>query len=153
VIKLANLPDVKQPTAAPKPKQEKAQKPEIRLSMRDIAGHKKGQKAPLERLTKEHAAKKAQKTGAGGKKKGPADGKQAETPLGGKDSKRRRPGEHAGKADRGLAGMASARADRQKARKTRGRARSPGARGEDDRDTRPTRRPRTLTRRSGASGP
>ena len=60
IIKLAQMPAVKKPPAA-KAAEAKAQKPEIRLTPSAIAGHRAGQKAPLEELTKEHFAKGREK--------------------------------------------------------------------------------------------
>ncbi len=144
VIKLANMPEIKQPTRAAKKDEIKAQKPDIRLPKHAISG----QKTPLDDVAKnqlEQESQKSKKPADGGKKR--ADKKSAsmdrdiDAPLSGKGSKRRG---SEGRSDRGLAGMASARADRQKTRKsrTRGRFARP-----DDRDARTTRRPRTLTRR------
>jgi translation initiation factor IF-2 len=146
------MPEIKQPTSpAKKPSGVKAQKPDIRLSKRAIAGHKAGEKAPLEQLTKEHAekgAKKSHKTGAAGKRKAGVgdEAMGVDAPLSGKGVKRRRPEGDEVTPDRELAGMASARVDRQKARKSRGKSR-PVVGRVSDQDTRPTRRPRTLTRR------
>jgi translation initiation factor IF-2 len=155
VVKLAEMPEVKQPAATPKKDTTKAQKPEIRLSKQAIAGHKAGQKAPLEELTKEHfgkAPEKPQKRTIPERKK--ADKRPAaaaeEAPLSVKAGKRRRP-EGFEEADRGMAGMATARADRQKARKNRARSRAATVVEEEEREVPRVRRPRTLTRRRGAS--
>ena len=51
----------KKPPAAAEGPRGKAQKPEIRLTPSAIAGHRAGQKAPLEQLTKEHFAKTQEK--------------------------------------------------------------------------------------------
>lgn len=138
VINLAKLPEVAQPTAPAKSDDPPAQKPEIRLPKDAIQGHKKG-RAPLEHLTK--SAEKQAKPPAG---KAPAY--PANQPPSGKPNKHRRGGaKPAGEeeeANRGLAGMASARADRQKARKSRAKLR----RGGDD-DSHRGRRRRTLTRK------
>jgi translation initiation factor IF-2 len=144
VISLAKLPEVQQPSAEKKSNELPAQKPEIRLPKDAIAGHKKGSRAPLEHLTK--PGDKQKKVPLSGKA---APGKPAfpvkETPLGkaGKHRRGGKPGEEEG-AKTGLAGMASARADRQTARKTRAKARG-GRMGEDDSPHR--RRRRTLTRK------
>jgi translation initiation factor IF-2 len=163
VIKLAEAPQLKQPPAKPKPPAPKAQKPDIRLPKDVITGHKAGQRGPLEHLTKsleegapkkaaEKKAKKAPPAPSTPKKPaGEAPGTPAEAPLSGKGAHKRRRPETTGEertTERGLAGMASARADRQKARKTKTRGRTGTGRDEDDRETATTaRRPRTLTRR------
>ena len=160
VIKLAEAPQLKKPPAKSKPEGPKAQKPDIRLPKDVISGHKAGQRAPLEHLTKsveqdasKAAEKKPKKPSAPGASKKPAQptpGAPVEAPLSGKGShKRRRPDTTAEeRPERGLAGMASARADRQKSRKTKARGRTGTGRDEDDRgSTAPVRRPRTLTRR------
>jgi len=155
VIKLANLPEAKQPAPPPKPAEPKAQKPEIRLPKHAIAGHKSGQRAPLEHLTK--TSEKPKKPAARDKKKPgkAAPPSPAEAPLSGKSTVKRRRGKTSGEepVDRGLAGMAAARANRQKSRKTRARGRQTGV-GLDEQDkdgAAPKRRPRTLTRKHGAS--
>ena len=63
IIKLADMPAAKKQPAAAKVPEVKAQKPEIRLTPSAIAGHRAGQKAPLEQLTKEHFAKTQEKKG------------------------------------------------------------------------------------------
>ena len=163
VIKLAQAPQLKQPPVKPAAAEPKAQKPDIRLPQDVITGHKAGQRGPLEHLTKsvEEAApkkpgeKKAKQQPSGTqppkKAAGTAAGASTEAPLSGKGShKRRRPEvpEEEKKPERGLAGMASARADRQKTRKTKVRGRTGTGRDEEDRETgTPARRPRTLSRR------
>ncbi len=149
VIKLAQMPEAKQPKPKPKPAEPKAQKPEIRLPKHAIKGHKAGRAAPLEHLTKA-AEKQKKKAGHDKKKPGKAATKSGgEAPLSSKTAskRRRRPAASGDQADRGLAGMASARADRQKSRKTRSRDGKLGTAMDGDRDSRPARRPRTLTRR------
>jgi len=150
VIKLANMPEAKQPKPPPRAAEPKAQKPEIRLPKSAIAGHKAGQRAPLEHLTK--AAEKPKKKGASDKKKaGKAAQKPGtEAPLSGKaaSKRRRRPAtSEEPAAGRGLAGMASARADRQKSRKTRTRGGNLSPVLDEDGKRTRMRRPRTLTRR------
>lgn len=160
VIKLAEAPQLKKPPARSKPEGPKAQKPDIRLPKDVISGHKAGQRAPLEHLTKsveQEAAKPAEKKskqasppGAPKKTSPKAPEAPVEAPLSGKGShKRRRPDPAVEeRPERGLAGMASARADRQKSRKTKARGRTGGGRDDEERDTTaPVRRPRTLTRR------
>lgn len=110
VVNLAAMPDAPAPPQNKSaPSQAPAQKPDIRLSKDVIAGHKQGVKAPLEQLVQDDDKKKrASRVGSGGLsgfagdkiktggRKGPAT---ADTPD-----------EEEGR--RGLAGMASARADR-----------------------------------------
>ncbi len=110
VVNLAAMPDAPAPPQSKSaPSQAPAQKPDIRLSKDVIAGHKQGVKAPLEQIVQDDDKKKrASRVGSGGlsgfagdkakagSRKGPAT---AETPD-----------EEEGR--RGLAGMASARADR-----------------------------------------
>lgn len=159
IIKLAQMPALKKPPAAPKAAEAKAQKPEIRLTPSAIAGHRAGQKAPLEELTKEHFAKGREKPHKGApaerdRKKGakPEAEPVVETPLSGRGTKRRRPeGPGDEEVDRNMAGMAAARLDRQKSRKTRARARTETPEGEEEREVAPVRRPKTLVRRHGAS--
>ncbi len=159
IIKLAEMPAAKKPPAAAKPPEVKAQKPEIRLTPSAIAGHRAGQKAPLEQLTKEHFAKtqekKAKPAAAPDKerKKGgkPEPEPVVEAPLSGKGSKRRRPDGVEEEVDGKMAGMAAARLDRQKSRKVRARARTETPEGEEEREVAPVRRPKTLVRRHGAS--
>jgi len=143
VINLAKLPDVKQPTEKKSASNEPpAQKPEIRLPKDAIAGHKKGTRAPLEHLTKS-----IDKSKSPVEKKSPAvpkkPGTEAPAPLAKTGARGRRPKGRDEEVDRSLAGMASARADRQKARKTRARTRSPG----EDEPQRRSRPRRTLTRK------
>ena len=102
-VNLASLPDA--PVETPqKPKEQRAQKPEIKLSPDLIAGHKQGMKAPLEKLAAESAE---QKRPGGGKRAGGLTSftdKGKRDKSGGEEEERPR--------RRGLAGMASARADR-----------------------------------------
>jgi len=159
IIKLAQVPVSKSPPAAPKQAEIKAQKPEIRLTPSAIAGHRAGQKAPLEQLTKDHFAKTQEKRKPGSaptdKDRKPTGKPEAApavaTPLGGKGSKRRRPGTAEEEVDRNMAGLAAARLDRQKSRKVRARARTDTPEGEEDREATPVRRPKKLIRRHGAS--
>jgi len=159
IIKLAQMPAVKKPPAA-KAAEAKAQKPEIRLTPSAIAGHRAGQKAPLEELTKEHFAKGREKPhkaapGERDRKKGakPEAEVVPETPLSGRGTKRRRPeGAADEEVDRNMAGMAAARLDRQKSRKTRARVKTETTEGgEEEREVAPARRPKKLVRRHGAS--
>jgi translation initiation factor IF-2 len=158
IIKLAEMPAAKKPPAAPKAPEVKAQKPEIRLTPSAIAGHRAGQKAPLEQLTKEHFAKTQEKKGKPAppdkdRKKGgkPEAEVVVEAPLSGKGVKRRRADGTEEEVDGKMAGMAAARLDRQKSRKVRARARTETPEGEEEREAAPVRRPKTLVRRHGAS--
>lgn len=111
VVNLAALPDAVGPTPTRQaPSEAPAQKPDIRLSKDVIAGHKQGVKAPLEQLAQaEDQKKRATRVGSGGlsgftgdKAKGGKRG-AAVVDLVEEEDQKRRPG---------LAGMASARADR-----------------------------------------
>jgi translation initiation factor IF-2 len=157
-IKLAAIPDVQQPAPAAASDELKAQKPEIRLPKDAIVSRKAGQKTPLEHLARPPAEKKPERTPSRTKpeKRPPAETVvPIEAPLSGKGGgKRRRGGEGEEEGiDRGMAGMAAARADRQKSRKTRARGRVGGeAEGDEGAETvAPLRRPKTLVRRHGAS--
>jgi translation initiation factor IF-2 len=158
IIKLADMPAAKKQPAAPKVPEVKAQKPEIRLTPSAIAGHRAGQKAPLEQLTKEHFAKTQEKKGKPAppdkdRKKGgkPEAEVVVEAPLSGKGVKRRRADGTEEEVDGKMAGLAAARLDRQKSRKVRARARTDTPEGEEDREAAPVRRPKKLIRRHGAS--
>ena len=149
VISLAKMPELKQLPPKSQSKEPTPQKPEIRLPKDAITGHKRGTAAPLEHLSK--VAEKASKPLAGkgglGEKKPPEV--VAEAPLG-KAAARGRKGrggqpEEGEVVDRSMAGMASARVDRQKARKTRAKARTDETPTEEDAPR--VRRRRTLTRK------
>ncbi len=146
IIRLANMPETKQPAVETSSNEPAAQKPEIRLPKDAITGHKKGVPAPLEHLRKTAEKKSGSKAPGGGKSS--AGGPQFVSPMDvgvdegrgtGKGGRR-----GSGKSSEGLAGMASARADRQKSRRSRTSNRGLGRR--DDEDHRPRRR-RTLTRK------
>ncbi|MFO0867697.1 MAG: translation initiation factor IF-2 [Pirellulales bacterium] len=156
VINLAKLPDVKQPTIAPKSNEPPAQKPEIRLPKDAIRGAKAGARPPLEHLTAKGDQRKPRPGGADKPSPGGPRGPQpplpvGEAPLGkaagGRTRRHKEEGGEVPESERELAGMASARADRQKARKTRppDKAVTPG---EDDEDSLARHRARRLTRRS-----
>lgn len=113
VINLASLPDAPAQPIARTNSGPPAQKPDIKLSKDIIAGHKQGVKAPLEQLAaeeteKKRAAKRAGATGApsAGLSGFTSDkkGRKAGTAVEDDDEKARR--------GKGIAGMASARADR-----------------------------------------
>lgn len=152
VINLARIPEAKQPVAKaatePPP-----QKPEIRLPKDAIVGSKRGVKPVLDELAKSvERGGKSPLAGKGslvGRKEKGAD-QAAEAPLSAKVGAKPRKGKEVtvvdeeGPPKRGLAGMATARADRQKARKTKQKSRT-GQPGEDD--SLQIRRRRTLTRK------
>ncbi|MEO1615895.1 MAG: translation initiation factor IF-2 [Planctomycetota bacterium] len=113
-VKMASLPDAPK-DAAPKPKeQQKAQKPEIKLSADLIAGHKKGMKAPLDKLAaaEESVDKKRNATAGGNAKRGGLTGFTEKGKRGFEEEEKPR--------RKGLAGMASARADRSGKRRKSG---------------------------------
>ncbi|MCA9141141.1 MAG: translation initiation factor IF-2 [Planctomycetaceae bacterium] len=151
VIRLAEMPDAPQPAPKAVSSEPAAQKPEIRLPKDAIAGAKKGTAAPLEQIAAK-AAEKPAKSPLGGKgglsRKPAAAANEGDAPLSaargrrGKGAKVVEEGEGTG---RGLSGLASARADRQKARKSQPAQRSRSF-GRDD-DTYRSRRRRTLTRK------
>ncbi|MGE0757635.1 MAG: translation initiation factor IF-2 [Pirellulaceae bacterium] len=156
VINLARIPEAKQPVARPS-SEPAPQKPEIRLPKDAIVGSKRGVKPVLEELAK--SAERSAKSPLAGKgslvarkdKDKPAEA-GSEAPLSGKVGvKPRKPREGGGteeedKSNRGLAGMATARADRQKARKSRAKSRTGEASSPED-DSLQIRRRRTLTRK------
>jgi translation initiation factor IF-2 len=169
LIKLAEVPQIQQPVAPPPPEEPKAQKPEIRLPKDAIAGHRAGQRPSLEQLAKppEKEREKERERGPEPEKERraepvakkaepskPAEPRAAEAPLSGKGGRKprgREEGEEEG-PERGLAKMASARADRQKSRKAKARpAEAGGAEEEEPSAPAKIRRPKTLVRRHGAS--
>lgn len=110
VVNLAALPDAPQPVQRQAPTEAPAQKPDIKLSKDVIAGHKQGVRAPLEKLAKAEDEKKRIGSGglsgfSGDKGKGKRGGSAAVALIPDDDEPRRKSG---------LAGMASARADRAK---------------------------------------
>ena len=125
--RFAEMPDVKQPTPSAKSGEPKAQKPVIKLPT-DII--KKGTKAPLHDLTAR--LEKERKAKIDGDKKGKEQVGLLAKPGKGKKGR--------GGEFEGLGDMASVRADRQKARKARGKG------FESDDDGTPTRRRKTLVR-------
>jgi translation initiation factor IF-2 len=153
VINLAKLPDVKQP--GPKESTEPApQKPEIRLPKDAIVGTKKGVKPKLDELAKSVEKGKSPLAGRGNlvpkkDKDRPHDAAVA-APLSSKvGAKRGKPKTREEEAEEAknpnLAGLASARADRQKARKSRQKDRVETVATEED--SLQLRRRRTLSRR------
>ncbi|QDT06698.1 Translation initiation factor IF-2 [Rubripirellula lacrimiformis] len=115
-VKMASLPEVSE-QAVPKAAsgEPKAQKPDVKLSPDAIAGHRQGMRAPLEQLAKEDDEKKrAAKRGSGlagftGEKKRGTVKEEEEKPR-----------------KKGLAGMASPRAERGRG-KSRGRVSMDGS--------------------------
>ncbi len=106
VINLAAMPEAPTPTRKQSTTESPAQKPDIKLTKDVIAGHKQGVRAPLEKLAKAESDKK--KIGSGGLSGFSGDkakGKRTGVAVVEEDEPRRKPG---------LAGMASARADRTK---------------------------------------
>ncbi|TWU49788.1 translation initiation factor IF-2 [Rubripirellula reticaptiva] len=101
-VKMASLPEVSE-QAMPKAAdgEPKAQKPDVKLSPDAIAGHRQGMRAPLEQLAKEDDEKKkaAKRGGLSG-----FTGKDSKRPLGKDEDEKPR--------KKGLAGMASPRAER-----------------------------------------
>lgn len=110
-VKMASLPEVSE-QAVPKAAdgEPKAQKPDVKLSADAIAGHRQGMRAPLEQLAKEDDEKKqaAKRGGLSG-----FTGKDSKRPLGRDEEEKPR--------KKGMAGMASPRADRARGGRTRGR--------------------------------
>ncbi|MEM6468570.1 MAG: translation initiation factor IF-2 [Planctomycetota bacterium] len=113
-VNLAALPDAPKESAPKQKEQQKAQKPEIKLSPDLIQGHKQGMKAPLDKMAaaeesldkKRHAG-----GGGGGGKRGGLSGFTEKGKRGFEEEEKPR--------RRGLAGMASARADRDRSGKRR----------------------------------
>ena len=152
VISLAKLPDVKQPVA--KESTEPApQKPEIRLPKDAIVGTKRGVKPKLDELAKSVEKAKSPLAGKGNlvtkKDKERPQEAGAAAPLSSKVGAKRKPKGHVDEVEEAknpnLAGLASARADRQKARKSRQKDRVESVATEDD--SLQMRRRRTLSRR------
>ncbi|SMP43681.1 bacterial translation initiation factor 2 (bIF-2) [Neorhodopirellula lusitana] len=129
-VNLAQLPNAPAP-AAPIASGAPAQKPDIKLTRDVIEGHKQGMKAPLERLEKDDAEKKRTKTAA--------------ATLGEFAGRKKTVEEEEKPRKKGLAGMASARAER---------SRGGGGRrviGSGDHDRSHYRRNRPRIRRKGTN--
>ncbi len=141
VIKLAELPDVPQPTVEPSSSEPAAQKPELRLPKDAIKKQIKGDRAPLEAHVSK-TEKKQEAAKARQERKGSGD-----SPLGKTVDRARRKGKLID--SEGVGDLTTSRADRQKARKTRARQAN-RITGEDD-TGRTFRRRRTLTRRKGTN--
>jgi translation initiation factor IF-2 len=112
-VNLASLPDSPQPGPVKAGSGEpKAQKPDVRLSKDVIQGHKQGMKAPLEQLAQEDTDKKrGVKRVAGG-----LSGFTGDKPKRGKTGPEE---EEKPRKKPGIAGMASARAERSRGGKRR----------------------------------
>ena len=134
VINIAQLPEVKQPAPQVK-KDQPAQKPVLRLPQDVIDNAKKGRS--VEQLTKQA------ETAASGA--APASGEGTTARRTGSTG-RVKEGEDKEKK-RGLAGMASARVDRQKQRRSKQKTRNMLRRGDDDHG----RRRRGMKRRGGVN--
>jgi translation initiation factor IF-2 len=152
VIHVAQMPDVKQPAPAAKPNEPAPQKPDIRLPQDAIASAKAGTRPPLEHLTTKTDRKKPIPPSKPTVAEPAAE--DART-LKGRGKKERTP---AGKdpVDTTLAGMASARADRQKSRRSRqhtrdltGAEREEGLRGQRHRALKRKRATSTAAPRKG----
>ncbi len=145
VISLAKMPTAKQPTMAPKSSEPTPQRPDIRLPKDAIAGSRAGNRAPLEHLTKTLTKPEAPAPKKpGGSRSATAAPSSAPLSKGpGKKGKGDKPA--TSEEAPGLLGMASSRADRQKARKTRMLQKQPTGREEDESGH--VRRGKTLTRK------
>ena len=110
-VNLASLPDAPAEPQQKQKDQQQAQKPEIKLSRELIAGHKQGMKAPLEKLAADTTDETKRAASAG--KRGGLSGFTDKGKRGGATEEEERP------RKKGLAGMASARADRGKRRRGR----------------------------------
>ena len=134
--RFAAMPEVKQPSPTAKGTEEKAQKPILKLPTDVLKGSTKGGRAaPLQALAEKVDRERKQKDTE--KKLGGLTGVEAKGPLKGKGKKGR--GDEEEGRGKGLADMASVRADRNKGRKAR-----PGMLGGDDETS--VRRRRTLIR-------
>ena len=112
-VKMASLPDVAAPAPAKSSsKEQRAQKPDVKLSPDLIAGHRQGMRAPLEQLAQEESDKKR---GGAKRSAGGLSGFTGEKPrkAGDRDFDDDKPRKK-------LAGMASPRAERTRG-KSRGR--------------------------------
>lgn len=136
-MRFAAMPEVKQPSPSARAAEEKVQKPILKLPTDVLKGKTgSGRAAPLQALAEKVDRERKQKDTD--KKLGVATSdSRAGGPLTGKGKKKGRGDEEDGRAGKGLADMASVRADRNKGRKVKS--------GEDDESSSP-RRKRTLTR-------
>jgi translation initiation factor IF-2 len=138
-IRFAAMPEVKQPTPSGKVAEEKVQKPILKLPTDVLKGKSAtGRAAPLQALAEKVDRERKQKDTE--KKLGGLAGTEARTggPLTGKGKKKGRGDEEEGRAGKGLADMASVRAERSKSRKL--------IRGDGEEEVAAPRRKKTLTR-------
>lgn len=138
VINVAPIPEATQPTAPPPVAEPKAQKPEIRLPKEALAARKGQGRPPLEHLADKKKKSDTPKHGARKAEVGGASVESGSAPRRGKKGHTVEPE----KAGRGLAGLASARADRKAKRATR----KPRSTRRGDEESTPRRR-RTLIHR------
>lgn len=139
-VRFAAMPEVKQPPPSARHAEEKVQKPILKLPTDVLKGKTgTGRAAPLQALAEKVDRERKQKDTE--KKLGGLAGIEARAggPLAGKGKKKGRGDEEEGRAGRGLADMASVRAERSKGRKVK------SVDGGDDEVSAP-RRKKTLTR-------
>jgi translation initiation factor IF-2 len=137
-VRFAAMPEVKQPPPSAKAAEEKVQKPILKLPTDVLKGKTgTGRAAPLQALAEKVDRERKQKDTE--KKLGALTGGEGRGggPLTGKGKKKGRGDDEEGRPGKGLADMASVRADRNKGRKVKA--------GDDDEIASP-RRKRTLTR-------
>ena len=136
-VKLAKMPDVKQPAASAKVKGEKVQKPEIALPKDGFKKDKDGTSGPLERYTDKTKEKKTKRKG---RNAAPADDPAVlgQMPSSGKKSRRGGKGKDGETGDGVDSGLGSTRQQRTRRRRPSG--------GDDDRGN---YRRRQNRRRSG----
>jgi translation initiation factor IF-2 len=117
-VRFAAMPEVKQPPPTMKTAEEKVQKPILKLPT-DVLKGKTGRAGPLQALAEKVDRERKQKDTE--KKLGGLTGTEARAggPLAGKAKKKGRGDEEDGRPGKGLADMASVRADRQKGRKVK----------------------------------
>src|SRR5690606_35547899 len=123
VIHVAQMPDVKQPTPPPKAAEPAPQKPEIRLPQDAIASAKAGGRPPLEHLTAKVDKSKKKPSPTKPERK-TEEASPTESRTGKPRGRRDAVAAPRDDVDTTLAGMASARADRQKSRRSRQTTRS-----------------------------
>ncbi len=87
-VKLAKMPDVKQPPTTGKPSGEKVQRPEIALPKDGFKKEKDGSAGPLDRYTDKTKEKKGKRKGRGGPEAPVDPTVVGEMPLGGKKGRR-----------------------------------------------------------------
>jgi translation initiation factor IF-2 len=134
-VRIAAMPDVKQPSPTAKSHEQPTQKPVLKLPTDVLKGSKSGRAAPLQQLADKVERERKLRESAGKAGKGAAAAGAGAAAA--KPGKRRgRPGEM---GEEGLAEMASVRADRNKGRKSK-------PRGMGDEDEGPVRRRKNLVR-------